>query len=148
MKADLDAVGGSGRVESLAAVLIRAAPEGGQAVLDRLGRDLERTVTIPSADGDPYGSLHWTGRTVHGTMHCSGFVHSYSDGLAVREMLQHSIWMGLVGRRLREVVELLFSYDAPIDGVERVDVHGESWTRFVVAKTLCLIDRGTGTLWP
>ena len=148
LRAELEAIGARGRVEQIAADLIRAAPEGEKAVLERLGRDLETHISIPHPGGDLHGRLWWSSGTVHATFDVADKIMTSLGGVEWRAALPDAVMTAAAGRLLDEVAELPFPCDCRIRKVERINRADEVWTKFVLDETTCIIDVATGTIWP
>jgi hypothetical protein len=141
-RAELIAQGAVGYVDELAAAIVRAAPEGEQAVLYRLSTELDTYVTLPCGEDDIRVNLSWTDGRIRA--HFRGpLIRTGLDGFEVRAVLPLSFMAAALGRSMSTLVELPFAFDGVIETVEDA---GDGWLRFTFVQKWLLIDGGYGSL--
>lgn len=144
---ELRALGADGRIDDLAAAIVRAAPEGATAVLARLGAELETTVTMPSDEpGAPlYATLFWRDGILRAEASVAGGLDLNGDRMELHAVrLPETLKSALVGRPLSHVIELPFGCDCIVTEVGDLS-RGGMRVRLSIGHSL--VNTGTGEIW-
>lgn len=143
--AELAALGATGRISDLAAGVAAAAPEGRAAVLDRLAREIETQVVIPTGGGDMYATLFWRDGHIEAEVSLPGQLETYSNKIELRATLPDTVLAAVADRPMCDVVELPFRLSTPVD---EVDVCSGGWLKFKLDYRHSLVNLDTGAIWP
>lgn len=143
--AELAAHGATGRISDLAAAVAAGAPEGQAAVLDRLGRDIQTQVNIPTSKGDLYATLYWQNGLIEAEVSLPGHLETYQHTIELRATLPATLVASLSGRPLSDLVALPFRLATPVEAVEE---RSGGWLRFKVEYGHSLVNCATGHIWP
>jgi hypothetical protein len=131
-------------MDQLTAALIRAAPEGERAVLNRLLESLETSVTLPCDRSDIHVNLTWRNGRVTGVFHHNQ-IRAWQEVLELRASLPQSIVEAAVGLPISSIAELPFAFDAVVETVEETE---KGWLQFTFVQKCVVIDAETGALRP
>ena len=108
---DLRSKGADGEIDDVTAALLRASPQGAAAILERLSRDAETSVTFPTPKGPLYALLYWRSGFIESEICVPGHFEWTGQTLVLRpgRPLDDAAVRELVGTTLSR------SFDLPID---------------------------------
>lgn len=141
----LAALGADGTVDNIARGAIQAAPEGPAAVLARLARNFDTTITFPMGSGLLHVMIYWGAGSLRGEISLPGTIMQVGRHLTITgAQLPETVLAGLGTPRLDQMVELPFPCDATVVFAEHVP--GGVRLRFELDSWL--IDLASGEMWP
>lgn len=138
----LEAAGANGRIETIAAEVVRLAPDGERAVLTRLARDLETKVVVETEAAAVFATLFWCDGRINAEVSQTNVFVLWSDSIEVKSAARTGRTAdAFEGDRVGDFANLPVASDVVVTKVSELNNGGIS-LRFEPAHLLVNVDTG------
>ncbi len=120
---ELRSRGADGEIDDVTAALLRAAPQGEYAILERLSRDGETSVTFSTSKGPLYALLYWRSGFIESEICVPGYLEWAGQTLVLRpgRPLDETAVQELVGIPLSRIFDLPIDFAGAIRNARQED---------------------------